>query len=109
MKPPTLPECRYDDTDRHAIQGAGRVTGLHLAPEVVRNLAVFSSFSRQTLRNLRTRAFSPFTGEPVEPLAHFGIDPDPWMHSILYRERGDGDGHWFIVICLGLTPNSVLG
>jgi hypothetical protein len=99
-------ECQYADVDRRRIQGVGLDPDDPIAPEVTDNLRVFSRFGRDTLANLRTMAYSPFDGETVEPLAHFGVDSDPWMHAILYC---DGSGRHFIIICLGLTYDSVLG
>lgn len=75
-------------------------------PEVARqNLDIFSNLRVNFYENLSTRAVSPLTGKRISPLKHFGIDSDPWMHSILFRERQQ----FYIFICLGLTYNSVLG
>lgn len=75
-------------------------------PEAVRNnLEIFAGLSANFYDNFRLAVVSPFTGKPVFPVKHFGIDSDPWMHAILFRDASQ----LFIVICKGLTQNSVLG
>lgn len=77
----------------------------HITPGVVQNIELFQNLKFDLIGNLYEAAISPFTGKPVNPSGHFGIDSDPWMHSILYEE----DGRRFIIICQGLTNTSHLG
>ncbi len=76
-----------------------------LSRNVVKNVVLFSSLHDDTLTNFSCRAISPFSGKLVAPVKHFGIDSDPWMHSILYE---DGDDE-FIILCQGLNNASLLG
>ncbi len=87
------------------ISDASEVEKYHLNHAVSKNVRLFHSLNSDPIKNLKCVAISPFTGKKVTPTEHFGIDSDPWMHSILYVENG----RQFIVICQGLTNASHLG
>jgi hypothetical protein len=76
-----------------------------LHPDVVTNAKLFSSMKKDIFDNFGCAAISPFSGKKLYPVTHFGIDSDPWMHSVLYSDNGKE----FIVVCQGLTHHSLLG
>jgi hypothetical protein len=96
---------KYESFAAIDLDGVGEMIRAGLDPRLHDNKAMFGSLGPDFIANLDECAVSPFTGALVPPYQHFGIDSDPWMHAVLYK---DGPRS-FIVICQGMTSAGQLG